>query len=386
MITKIYNASIIVGSKIIRDNLYLENEKIRELTAADLPCDRSINGENFYLSPGFIDIHVHGGGGSDFCDGTAEDVQKAVHCHLRHGTTTIFPTLTSTNYPQMERCLAVLTDAAKRLPEIAGVHLEGPYFSPAQSGAQDPARLQSPRESDYRELLQKYPIIKRWTYAPERDTDFRFLQCLRDFSCVPSAGHTDATCTQMEQAFARGCRLITHLYSCTSTIRREKGFRIAGVTEAAYLLDALDVELIADGKHLPPELLRLAYRSKGSAHIALVTDAMRAAGTHMQTAKLGSRETGLDVIVEDGVAKLPDRSAFAGSVATADVLLRTALHAGIPLAEGVKMLTETPSRIMGLKRRGKIRRGYDADLVLFDPSVAVKKVIRSGREVCPDNL
>jgi N-acetylglucosamine-6-phosphate deacetylase len=182
----------------------------------------------------------------------------------------------------------------------------------------------------------------------------------------------------MEAAADRGCNLITHLYSCTSTIRREKGFRIAGVIEAAYLRDDISAEIIADGCHLPNELLRLVYKCKGADRLALVTDSMCAGGTDAE----GEFElSGVPCIVEDGVAKLLDRSAFAGSVATTDRLVRTVVRAGIPLCDAIKMMTETPAKIMGLSNVGKLSVGYDADIVIFDEDINVNTVISKGNIV-----
>ena len=162
--------------------------------------------------------------------------------------------------------------------------------------------------------------------------------------------------------------MATHFYSCMSTVTRKNGFRYAGAIEAAYLIDEMDVEVIADGLHCPPPLLKLIYKIKGSRHTALITDAMRAAGMPPGESILGNRHHGLKVIVEDGVAKLLDRSSFAGSVATADQLVRTMIHmAEVPLMEAVRMITETPARILGIQdRKGALVQGKDADIVIFD--------------------
>ena len=170
-------------------------------------------------------------------------------------------------------------------------------------------------------------------------------------------------------------KLITHLYSCTSTITRKSGFRILGVIETAYLYDNIDVETIADGCHLPPELLKLIYKFKGDENMCLVTDAIRHGG--MTNIENETSENGnMPYIIEDGVAKLADRSAFAGSIATTDVLARTCVKkAGIPLESAVKMITETPARIMKLKTKGKLEKGFDADIVIFDENINIKKVL-----------
>ena len=376
---KIRNANVIADSMITQRNVYVHEGKILLITEKDLPAERCIDAEALYLSPGFIDLHVHGGGGADFADADEEAIRHAAYTHLKHGTTSLYPTLMSDHIPMLREQLECLRRARESCPTIRGAHLEGPYLSDSQCGAQAKGVLGPPDERQYSAILAEFSgFLRRWSYAPELDTDQRFAERLKICGAVAAAAHTDATFAQMQRAYLNGCRLVTHLYSCTSTIRRDKGFRILGVTEAALALEGLDVELIADGKHIPNELLRMVWKIKGSSHITLVTDAMRAAGTTEVETVLGRRHGGLKCIVEDGVAKLPDRSAFAGSVATTDRLLKNAVAAGILLIEAVQMLTQTPARIMGLTRKGVIGEGYDADLILFDNDLSIRKVLISG--------
>jgi N-acetylglucosamine-6-phosphate deacetylase len=197
-----------------------------------------------------------------------------------------------------------------------------------------------------------------------------------------SIAHTNANFDDVMRAFDLGFRHVTHFYSLTPTVVREKGFRIAGVIEAAYYLDDIDVEIIADGCHLPDALLKLIRKIKGTAHVALITDAMRAAGQDVTESFLGSAEDPNPVVIEDGVAKLLSREAFAGSIATADRLLRTMVQSGTPLCDAVRMLTENPVRMMGIKERiGALREGYAADLCLFDENIEIKAVFKNGRKV-----
>ena len=376
MVTRIKNGKILVNGVFAETDVYFADGRISAI-GGGLNYDAQIDACGNYVTAGFVDLHCHGGGGCDFNDGTADAVRTSALTHLSHGTTSLFPTVTSADIPSTIRAIEAINEAADGLPSLLGIHLEGPYLSPAQTGAQNGSALKAPKKEEYLTILYGYDIA-RWDYAPDVDTDFEFLEALLERGVVPSAAHTDATCAQMEEAARRGCRLITHMYSCTSTVRREKGFRIAGVLEAAYLTDEISAELIADGCHLPNELIRLAYKLKGADRLALVTDAMRAAGTDTT----GECEIGgVRCVVEDGVAKLLDRSAFAGSIATADRLARTALSAGIPLEDTVKMMTETPASIMGLKNKGKIELGYDADLVIFDKDVNIKTVILKGKTV-----
>jgi N-acetylglucosamine-6-phosphate deacetylase len=192
--------------------------------------------------------------------------------------------------------------------------------------------------------------------------------------------HTDAIYEEALEAFENGYTLLTHFYSAMSGVTRKNAFRYAGVIEAGYLHDELDVEIIADGVHLPAPLLKLIYKIKGPEHIALITDAMRGAGMPEGESILGSRANGLPVIIEDGVAKMPDRSSFAGSVATADRLVRVMVEkAEVPLVDAIRMITHTPARIMKLDNKiGTLAAGMDADIVIFDENIRISRTILKG--------
>ena len=375
MVTRITNGKVLIGDTFLKTDLYFSGKTI--LGTEPIAYDNTIDAGGNFVTPGFIDLHCHGGGGADFADGDATGVKTAALTHLKHGTTALFPTVSAKDFETLEQAVCTLEKVQPAVPNLMGTHLEGPYFSPAQSGAQNTKAMKIPQPEEYDRILRKHKIV-RWDYAPELDGEGNFLSALLAANVVPSAAHTDATCEQMEVAAKNGCKLITHLYSCTSTIRREGGFRIPGVTEAAYLLDDVDAELIADGCHLPHSLLRLAYKLKGPDRLALVTDAMRA--TDMGDS--GEFEiAGMKCIIEDGVAKLPDRTAFAGSVATADRLIRTCVSAGISLADSVKMMTQTPARIMGLSHKGSLKPGYDADILIFNDNIEMQAVILQGEKV-----
>jgi N-acetylglucosamine-6-phosphate deacetylase len=262
---------------------------------------------------------------------------------------------------------------------ILGVHMEGPYLSAKQAGAQCPTHITPPVEEDYLPFIRENAdVISRWTYAPENDTDEKFVKTLQEYGIIPSAGHTDAIYDDLLRAYEHGCALVTHLYSCTSTITRDHGFRRLGVIETAYLTDGMFVEIICDGKHLPPELIRLIYKIKGADRIALVTDSLALAGTEQTHGFMQDTE----FIIEDGVCKLMDRSAFAGSIATADRLVRVAVkEAGIPLPDAVKMMTLTPARIMGLTGKGRLAAGMDADLAVVDENIQIKSVFARGERL-----
>lgn len=381
MITEIECGNIVTGGKIFGGYVYFENGKIISVTdSALLPCDRKICAEG-YLMPGFVDSHTHGAAGFDFTSCTAEEAVRAVDYHAAHGTTTIFPTTLAADFKRTVNALTALRNArrsGKAKANIAGAHIEGPYFSPRMAGAQNPEYLTDPVKADYRAVLNEFGgFIKKWSYAPERDKGGAFCKYLTEHGVFASAGHTEAAFQEMQIAFQNGLRGVTHLYSCTSTITREKGFRRLGVTECAYYYKDLFAELIADGRHVPPELISLVFRLKGSRHVMLVTDSLSVTGSGETEGVLN----GVAYCVEDGVAKLRDRSAFAGSVATMDRLLRECVQAGVPLAEAVRAASETPARAYRLKGKGRIAAGCAADLVLLDGDLTVKNVWVNGNEI-----
>lgn len=348
--------------------------------------DRVIDAGGNYVSPGFIDMHVHGGGGHDFMDGTVEAFLGAAETHARYGTTSMVPTTLTCSDEELMNVFAVYREAKRlntRGARFLGLHLEGPYFSPRQSGAQDPAYLKTPRAEEYEAILAASADIIRWSVAPELEGALEMGRELRRRGILASVAHTDAVYEEVVQACEAGYTHVTHLYSAMSTVTRRNAFRYAGVVEAAYLIDGMTVEIIADGIHLPAPLLQFVCKFKGPDKTALCTDAMRGAGMPDGETILGSLANGQRVVVEDGVAKLPDRTAFAGSVATADRLVRTMIElAGVPLAEAVRMMTLTPARILGVDdRKGALAEGRDADLVIFDQSIHVKTTISEGHVI-----
>lgn len=379
---KISNAKII-DDDISKGNIYIDSGKIVAVTDACLPFDEEIDAKQNFVSPGFIDMHVHGGGGYDVMDGDADSVREVAKMHLAHGTTSIYPTTVASRPELLKKAVANIK-AAMDFPTIRGVHLEGPYFSLVQCGAQSADCIRDIDFNEVEELLES-GVIKRWDFAPERENSEEFAKLLRENNVVSSIGHSDAVYDDVLKVYDTGCRLITHLYSATSTITRIGGYRKLGITECAYLLDDMKAEIIADGSHLPPELIKLIIKLKGTDKISLITDAMRGAGMPDGEYILGNKDTGIKCVKENGVAKLPDRTAFAGSVATADMLVTTMYKkAGIPLPDAVKMLTRNPAEIMGLNSKGRIKSDFDADIVIFDDDINVKTVIVDGRVLVND--
>lgn len=371
------NFVLVQGGREETVNLVIEEDRIRCLLPAEqlhLPGgeepDTIVDLGGGYLCHGFIDMHVHGGGGHDFMDNTVEAYRAACDTHLAHGTTALLPTTVASSYEKLAASLDTYERAEQESASpvrLLGMHIEGPYLAVNQAGAQDPAFIRDPDPAEYESLIKRYPFIKRWTVAPERPGALAMGDFLHANGIIASAGHSDATLEEMKLAGQHGFKLLTHLYSAMSTIVRKGGFRHPGLIESAYLLDEVAVEIIADGYHLPGSLLEMVRRFIGSGRTALITDAMRGAGMPEGPSILGARDGGLPVILEGGVAKLPDRSAFAGSMATADRLLETMVNQGkSTLAEAVQMMTETPARIMGLEKSiGSVLPGRAADLCVF---------------------
>ena len=373
---KIKSDKIIVGETLFDGYMYVLNGKIAEISKVDKPCKESYDYTGKYVSAGFIDMHTHGAGGYAFMNSSAQDVVKGCDYHLEHGTTSIVPTISAGAFQTMKDAVVNIHNAkGKTKGNILGAHLEGPYLSPKQAGAQCPVFITPPQKSDYESLIEEYgESIARWTYAPENDENGTFCKYLTEHNIIASAGHTDAVNADMVRAIENGCNLITHLYSCTSTVTRDHGFRSLGVIESAYLHDELYVEIIADGKHLPPDLIKMIIKIKGTDKVALITDSLEIAGTDIK----GGVMSGTKFIVEDGVCKLKDRSAFAGSVATADMLIKTLVKdCGYEVPTAVKMLTEVPAKILKLNK-GSLQENYDADVVVFDEEFAVSDVFVSG--------
>jgi N-acetylglucosamine-6-phosphate deacetylase len=383
---KIINGRIITPESIIENgSLLISDGIITEISDKEISSNADIiDAEGNFISPGFIDIHVHGGGGSDFMDGTIRDFLTIAETHLQYGTTALVPTTLTAEKENLLYILDIYRKAAKQNvkgAQFLGMHIEGPYFAMSQKGAQDARYIRKPDKKEYTEIIDKAgDIIVRWSAAPELEGALDFGKYLKAHNILPAIAHTDAVYEDVVKAFESGYTLATHFYSAMSGVTRRNAFRYAGVIESVYLMDEIDVEMIADGVHLPAPLLKLIYKIKGSERIALITDAMRAAGTQSHESILGSRENGLKVIVEDGVAKLPDRTSFAGSVATTNRLVRTMIEtANVPLVEAVRMMTLTPARIMKIdKQKGSIVKGKDADMVIFDNDINIKTAIVKG--------
>lgn len=334
-----------------------------------------------------IDVHTHGGGGGSFLEPDYSQFQTALKAHLSHGTTTILPTALGRSAEEISAMAGLWRRLSKErgLPFVPGLFMEGPYTSSEQAaqGAGSGMKLKKRvmEETQWRTLWEAAQgSVIRWMAAPELPGAMEFGRFLKERGVRVCMGHSMADYDTAMEAQNNGYSCVVHLFTTMSTVTRTNGFRHGGLVEAGLLCDDLDVELICDGCHLPPELIRLAVKCKGYDRILLVSDSGPFAGTDAS----GEQEMmGMKIIIEDGVAKMPDRSCFAGSIACADTLVRTcAVKTGIPLWAAVRMASKNPARYLGLQgKKGEIAVGADADLIIFDNDIHVKAVYLAGEEV-----
>lgn len=385
----IKNARLVLKDRVVDGFLTVEGNRIASIgtgTPFDPACE-TIDAGGRLVVPGFVDLHTHGAGGRDYMDGTIDDIIVAAGSELAHGTTTVLPTTLTSS----DEDLFLFLDNFKKarssgalLPDMPGVHLEGPYFDMVEKGAQDARYIRTPSKDHYMRIMEAADgVVKRWSVAPELDGAIEMMDDLRDCGILFSAGHTAATYDDISRACDHGLSLLTHFYSGMSTIVRKGGFRILGTVESGYLMDGLNVELICDGLHLPPDLLKMIMKCKDKRMITACTDSMRGAGMADGPSILGPKNNGQEVIIEDGIAKMPDRSCFAGSVATGNRLFRTLVElVGLDGPEAAYMTSLHPAELIGLgDETGSIEVGKRADLVILNEDYSVNKVVAAGKIV-----
>ncbi|MCD7722001.1 MAG: N-acetylglucosamine-6-phosphate deacetylase [Prevotellaceae bacterium] len=382
MLTQIINARILTPQGWLKDgSMILRNHKILEVTNCDLAIIGAniIDAKGMYVVPGGIEMHVHGGGGRDFQEGTEDAFRTAVEAHLKHGTTTIFPTLSSSTVPMImkavETCSRLMHE--ENTP-IAGLHLEGHYLNKAKAGAQMPEWIKDPDPNEYIPIVENCPCIKRWDAAPELPGAIQFGRYCSERGILPSIAHTQAEWKDVKAAFEAGYTHVTHFYNAMPGFHNKREYKYEGTVESVYLIDDMTIECVSDGIHVPPTILRMAYKIKGVERMALTTDALALAASDAEAKAFDPR-----VVIENGVCKLSDRSALAGSIATMERLVQVAVQeAEIPLEDAVRMVSETPAHIMRINdRKGTLQRGKDADILILDDELNVRCVWQMGKIV-----
>ncbi len=380
MLTQIINGKILTPQGWLKDgSVILRDSKILEVTNCDLAVIGAslVDAKGMYVVPGGVEMHVHGGGGRDFQEGTEEAFRTAVAAHAKHGTTSIFPTLSSSTVPMIE---AAVETCNKLMEEknspVLGLHLEGPYLNNSKAGAQMPEWIKNPDPNEYIPVVEMAPCLARWDAAPELPGALQFGKFCSEKGILPSIAHTAAEHSDVRAAYEAGYTHVTHFYNAMPGFHNKQGYKYEGTVESVYLIDDMTIECIADGIHVPPTILRMAYKIKGVERMALISDALAVAAAPPDAQAFDPR-----VIVEDGVAKLADRTALAGSIATTDRLIRTMVNdAEVPLEDAVRMASETPAHIMGVHdRKGALTRGKDADIIILDEKLKVRCVWQMGQ-------
>ena len=332
-----------------------------------------------YLAPGFIDLHVHGAMGRDTMQASAKAFRAICDYHAGGGTTSLLLTTATAPIKTILKVVDEVRAQKSSIKQIAGVHVEGPFISKAKAGAQRATLMRKPIKKMYGPLLANADVIKRMTIAPELSGAIQLIDELRKNDVSVSGGHSDAWENDAREAFEHGMRSVTHAFNCMSTTRRRGIDRVAGLLEFAMSEAEIICELIADGHHVSPTLMRMLYRAKGVRGICLVTDAIAGAGLPD-----GSKFSlyGNKCITEAGVCLLADRSALAGSASRMIDLVRTMVtKVGVPLHETIAMATETPAFVVGLTSKGQFKIGGDADLVVISPELEVVRTFLAGAEI-----
>jgi N-acetylglucosamine-6-phosphate deacetylase len=335
-----------------------------------------------YLAPGFIDLHVHGAAGRDTMEASVEAFRTVCDFHASGGTTSLLLTTATAPLDKVVNILRAVRDCRSEIGAIAGVHVEGPFISKAKIGAQRAEFIQNPAPAAAQQLLEYADAIKRITIAPEIPGALEAIEDFHANGINVSGGHSDAWEEDAGAAFDRGMRSVTHTFNCMSSARRRGVYRIAGLLEFALGEPQISCELIADGHHVSSTLIKMLYCAKGPRGICLVTDATAGAGLSD-----GSRFAlnGRECIVDSGVCLLADGSALAGSAARMIDLIRTMVtKVNVPLYEAVAMASQNPAHAIGLDRKGELKVGADADLVVLSPDLRVLRTFLSGEEIWSD--
>lgn len=379
MLTQIINGQILTPQGWLKDgSVLISDGKILEVTNSDLAVIGAtiIDAKGMYIVPGFVAMNVHGGGGYDFKECTEEAFRGAVNAHRKYGATTIFPTLSSSPKPAICKAASICEKLmAEEDSPVLGLHVEGPYLNEKMAGNLYDVRL--PDREEYVSILENTNCIKRWDASPELSGAHEFAQYVRSKGVLAAITHTEAEFEDIKEAYKVGFTHAAQFYNAMPGFHKRREYKYEGTVESVFLMDDMTVEVIADGKHLPPTILRLVYKLKGVERTCLVTDALSFAANE------GRPLSDPRIIIEDGVAKLADHSSLAGSIATMDKLVRTiAQKTDIPLADAVRMASETPARLMGVDdRKGTLQRGKDADIVVLDRNLAIRAVYSMGKLV-----
>lgn len=377
------HAQVICRDGLIEHVGGVDDEALHSLEKSDV-----IDATGRYIAPGFVDIHVHGGAGADFMDGTVEAAQLACAAHLRHGTTCIFPTTTTGS---MEQILAMIQSCQDmrgldRMPLVPGVHLYGPYFAADKVGCHSAEGRRNPTEAEFAEYFRT-GFIRIATCAAELEGASAFYQLAREHQCLITCGHSNSSWSEMQAAFESGMRHVDHFWCAMSSVPSlRQRFNVpmqASMAEFVLMNAAMSTEVIADGWHLAPELLEFAYRMLGPGRLCLVTDCNRALDMPAGAYRFGNSQHGSWLRSDGHVGWAPDGGSLASSIQGMDYMVRHMLEATTAsLPEVIRMASLTPAERAGVsKQTGSIEVGKRADLLLLDASLSIESVFLKGERV-----
>ncbi|MCX5449760.1 N-acetylglucosamine-6-phosphate deacetylase [Streptomyces libani] len=379
--------TILAGARIARPSGVVERGRItveggligdvhsRDVDLAEGVAGSVVDLTGHLIVPGFVDVHVHGGGGGSFSSADPEECLTVVETHRRHGTTSMVASTVTGELPDLARQAAVLAELVQQ-GELAGIHFEGPFISPHRCGAHQPELLRDPDPADVRKLLDAaHGTTSMMTVAPELPGGLESVRLLADAGVIAAVGHTDSSYDATREAIDAGATVATHLFNAMPAL----GHRAPGPVAALLEDERITVELINDGTHLHPAVLQLAVREAGAERVAFITDAMGAAGMNDGMYPLGP----MQVEVKDGVARIsegPTAGSIAGSTLTLDRAFKRAVTLdGLTIDQAVQALSANPARLLGIDgRAGSLQTGKDADLVVLDASYDVVGVMRRG--------
>ncbi|MDJ1137844.1 N-acetylglucosamine-6-phosphate deacetylase [Streptomyces iconiensis] len=372
--------TVLTGAKVVlpggvREDTALTVEDRRIVPGAPGEGDNTLDLTGHWIVPGFVDMHVHGGGGASFSAGTHDEAMTAIATHRLHGTTTMVASTVTGDLDDLSRQAGALSELAEQ-GELAGVHFEGPFISCERRGAHEPSLLRDPDPADVRKLLDAARgTAKMMTLAPERPGGLESVRLLADNGVIAAVGHTDGTYEDTHEAIEAGATVATHLFNAMPPL----GHRAPGPVAALLEDERITVELINDGAHLHPAVVELAFHRAGAARVAFITDAMGAAGVGDGRYPLG----GLEVDVRDGVARLVEGGSIAGSTLTLDQAFRRAVTVDrLPVGDVVSALSANPARLLGVDSEvGSLEPGKYADLVVLDGEFMLRGVMRRGEWV-----
>lgn len=380
MLTQIINGHILTPQGWMKDgSVLISDGKILEITNSDLAVIGAtvVDARGMYIVPGFVAMHVHGGGGSDFTEAIPEAFRTAAKAHLAHGATTIFPTLSSSSFETLGQAVGVCQELMKEPgTTIMGLHIEGPYLNPKMAGELFANQTKAIDAAEYQALIEKANgCIKRWDISPELEGGHDFARYMRSKGVMVALTHTEAEYDEIKAAYEAGFTHAAHFYNAMPGFHKRREYKYEGTVESVYLMDGMSVEVIADGRHLPSTILRLVYKLKGVERTCLVSDALAYAACD-------NPQVDPKYVIEDGVCKLADHSSLAGSLATMDKLVQTMVKAGVPFADAIRMASETPAKLIGVDdRKGTLQKGKDADILIFDRNLNLRAVWSMGVQV-----